>query len=299
VADIVFVGVSTGSSLVHEAMASWRPLLPVECGLRAVDVPLDAADDAYVELLNDIRGDPSVLGAVVTSHKVRLYTAGRAEFAWLDSRATDCREVNAIRRTSEGLLGWARDPVSVGRVVDRIWPHADGTVVCLGSGGTAVALAHHLLATRGDVRIVCADPRPSAVRQLVRLAPDSVVGHVGAGPWDSLVNDADQGTLVVNATGMGKDRPGCPVTDAAEFPEASVVWELNYRGDLQLLRLARLQAGRSSLSVHDGWELFCHGWAAALTVVLDLPEDATLGDRFAVAARSLRPPPSATAGPNR
>jgi shikimate dehydrogenase len=236
---------------------------------------------------------------VVTSHKVRLYAAGRAEFAWLDARAIDCREVNAIRRTSEGLLGWARDPVSVGRVVDRIWPRSEGTVVCLGSGGTAVALAHHLLATRDDVRIACADPRASAVQQLVRLAPDRVVGHVGAGPWDSLVRDAEEGTLVVNATGMGKDRPGCPVTDAVEFPEGSVVWELNYRGDLQLLRLARLQARRSSLGVHDGWELFCHGWAAALTVVLDLPDDARLGDRFAEAARSVRPGPAATAGRSR
>ena len=45
----------------------------------------------------------------------------------------------------------------------------------------------------------------------------------------------------------------------------------------------------SEIQVHDGWQLFCHGWAAALSTVLDLPDDAKLGDRFAEATRSLRP----------
>jgi len=73
------------------------------------------------------------------------------------------------------------------------------------------------------------------------------------------------------------------------FPEAAVVWELNYRGELSFLAQARRQAKARGLEVHDGWELFCHGWAAALGVVFGLTDDARLGDRLARAAAAFRP----------
>jgi shikimate 5-dehydrogenase len=69
-----------------------------------------------------------------------------------------------------------------------------------------------------------------------------------------------------------------------------VIWELNYRGELGFLGQARRQAGSAHLAVHDGWQLFCHGWAAALSVVLDGRDDAGLGERFAQAAAAFRPP---------
>jgi shikimate 5-dehydrogenase len=288
-ADVVFVGVTTGSSLVHRAMPAWRPLLGSSCGLRGIDIGLGAADDAYVRLLGGLLGDDGVAGAVITTHKARVFRAGRALFTRLDPLALACEEVNAVRRTAAGLHGWARDPVSAGRVADRIWPDAEGQVICLGAGGTAVALARHLLITRPRVRFACADPDGAAVGQLARLAPRPVAGHVGAGHWDDLVSAAPPGSLIVNATGMGKDRPGSPITGQARFPAGAVVWDLNYRGELQFLSQARRQERSGRLQVHDGWQLFCHGWAAALTPILGLPDDDALGDQFAEAARSLRP----------
>ena len=74
-------------------------------------------------------------GAVITTHKARVFRAGRALFTSLDPLALACAEVNAVRRTAGGFHGWARDPVSAGRVADRIWPDADGQVLCLGAGG--------------------------------------------------------------------------------------------------------------------------------------------------------------------
>ena len=88
---------------------------------------------------------------------------------------------------------------------------------------------------------------------------------------------------------MGKDRPGSPIRSQARFSAGAVVWDLNYRGELQFLSQARLQARSGQLQVHDGWQLFCHGWAAALAPILGLPDDDALGDQFAEAARSLRP----------
>ncbi len=288
-AEIVFVGVSTSSSLVHLAMRLWQAVLGVPCLVRGVDIGLDADENRYVELLSGLLSDDSVSGAVVTTHKVRMFRVGRAHFTYLDPLAVACKEVNAIRRTADGLFGWARDPVSVGRVVDRIWPDSEGEVVCLGAGGTARALAQHLFATRAPVRFVCADRDRVAGEQLARMAGHPVVCQLGDGPWDELVQAAPPGSLIVNATGMGKDRPGSPISDRTKFPRRSVVWELNYRGDLRFLRHALNQRQNRALEAHDGWELFCHGWAAALSVVLELPDSATIGDRFAEATQSLRP----------
>ncbi len=282
-----FVGVSTAGSLIHRAMPRWRPLLGGDVTVRGRDLPLDAPSGAFRSLLDQLRGDGEARGAVVTSHKIALYRAAGDLFAGLDELAVACGEVNAVRRTSGGLVGFARDPVSVGRVVDRIWPAGTGNeVVCLGAGGTAVALGRHLLARRRAPHLVFADRRSEAAAHLRDRLGREVTTRVGLGPWDSLVAGARPGTLVVNATGMGKDRPGAPVSPRARFPPDAVVWELNYRGDLPLLAQARTQ----HVAVHDGWSLFCEGWAAALAAVLDL-DDAGLGDRFEQAAAPLRPGP--------
>lgn len=282
-----FVGVSTAGSLVHQAIDQWRPLVGGDVTVAGRDVPLDAPDAAFRALLDDLGRDADAVGAVVTTHKVAVFRAAHDRFARLDDVALACGEVNAVRRTPEGLLGFARDPVSVGRVVDRIWPGGRGDeVVCLGAGGTAVALGRHLLARSRPPGLVFADLRPEAVAHLQAALGPAVTTRVGPGPWDELVATASPGALVVNATGMGKDRPGAPLSAAATFPPHAVVWELNYRGDLALLAQARAQ----DVEVHDGWSLFCHGWAAALAAVVDL-DDRGLGERFEHAARSLRPRP--------
>jgi hypothetical protein len=59
--------------------------------------------------------------------------------------------------------------------------------------------------------------------------------------------------LVVNATGVGKEEPGSPVSDTASFPRNGIVWDLNYRGDLRFLSQARAQQHERSLHVDDGW----------------------------------------------
>ena len=56
---------------------------------------------------------------------------------------------------------------------------------------------------------------------------------------DRLVERLPAGSMVVNATGLGKDRPGSPLTDAARFPRDGIAWDFNYRGDLEFLRQAR------------------------------------------------------------
>jgi shikimate 5-dehydrogenase len=85
-------------------------------------------------------------------------------------------------------------------------------------------------------------------------------------------------SLIVNATGLGKDRPGSPLTDACVFPMHSLVWELNYRGDLKFMHQALAQAKERHLHVEDGWIYFIHGWTQVIAQVFHIDIDA---ERFA------------------
>jgi shikimate dehydrogenase len=83
------------------------------------------------------------------------------------------------------------------------------------------------------------------------------------------------GSLIINATGLGKDRPGSPLDNDALFPANSIVWELNYRGELDFLQQVKRQAVAQKLQVHDGWDYFIHGWTSVISDVfeVEIPDD--------------------------
>jgi shikimate 5-dehydrogenase len=83
----------------------------------------------------------------------------------------------------------------------------------------------------------------------------------------------------VNATGLGKDAPGSPMTDAAIFPEHGIAWDLNYRGELVFLEQARRQQDRRTLQIENGWTYFLHGWTQVIAEVFDIAI-ATKGPQF-------------------
>jgi shikimate 5-dehydrogenase len=94
---------------------------------------------------------------------------------------------------------------------------------------------------------------------------------------------------VINATGMGKDSPGSPITDEVVFPDRGLVWELNYRGELQFLHQALKQRKRRELQVHDGWRYFIHGWTTVIEEVFDLTIQEDQLSRLEVLSDSERP----------
>jgi shikimate 5-dehydrogenase len=87
---------------------------------------------------------------------------------------------------------------------------------------------------------------------------------------DAILNRLKPGSLVVNATGLGKDSPGSPVTQAGQFPERGIVWELNYRGDLVFLDQAHAQEAERNLQIEDGWTYFIHGWTRVIAEVFHI-----------------------------
>ena len=90
---------------------------------------------------------------------------------------------------------------------------------------------------------------------------------------DAALVSLKPGSLVVNATGLGKDAPGSPLTDGARFPDRAVVWDLNYRGDLVFLDQARAERDRRGLQIEDGWTYFLYGWTQVIAEVfhIDIP----------------------------
>jgi shikimate 5-dehydrogenase len=92
-----------------------------------------------------------------------------------------------------------------------------------------------------------------------RITPVRYEQHGEGGGNDRLPAELAAGSLVVNATGMGKDRPGSPLSPEALFPLEGYAWEFNYRGELQFLRQARSQRESRQLTVEDGMDYFIFG----------------------------------------
>jgi shikimate 5-dehydrogenase len=115
---------------------------------------------------------------------------------------------------------------------------------------------------------------------------------------DELMGKLPPDSVAINATEMGKDLPGSPVTDQGLFPIGGVAWELNYRGELRFLHQALAQREARQVRVEDGWLYFLHGWTQVIAEVLKVPIDEAMLQRLAVVAGALCQPalPAAMGG---
>jgi len=282
-----FIGVTTRKSSINHVFPRWAQALGLgDCALRGMDFPLHADPARYREAVAFIKDDPLARGALVTTHKMDLFAACRDQCDALDPLSASLGEVSSLYKRDGRLHGRAVDPWTVGDALEAFLPAhhwADGhaEALILGAGGSAIALAWHLC------RPAHGDNRPSRIHVANRSQPRlDHMGELHAG-WDSGVDllchhvpqperaDAvaaalPPGSLVVNATGLGKDAPGSPLTDAARFPEQGIVWEFNYRGDLVFLDQARAQETSRQLRIEDGWVYFLHGWTRVIADVFDV-----------------------------
>ena len=207
------------------------------------DLPVDASPAQYIALIERIRDDPRHLGALVTTHKMGLYSAASGVFDELDEFSMLCGEVSSISKRDGALVGHAKDPITVGLAAEEFLP-ADhfaltgSHVVCLGAGGAGTALTWYL-SERADApeRIVVTDTSQERLNHLRDVhsrhgTPRDLISYVLASAPEvtrEVLDAAPPGSLVVNASGLGKDRPGSPLSDASVFPARAYAWEFNYR----------------------------------------------------------------------
>jgi shikimate dehydrogenase len=302
---LLFIGVDTRRSSIMRLFPRWAEILGLDARIEGRDIRLGAEPATYRDTVRRLAGDLGVAGALVTSHKLDVYRHAGTLFDELDRYARLCREISCISRRAGRLLGHAKDPITAGLAMDdllgagrRLDPTAQ--VLCLGAGGAGTAITVRLLTSEPTpARIVVADKDSGRLATLgdicagleARVELARVAGPEDA---DALLAELPEGSLVVNATGMGKDLPGSPLSDRARFPVGALVWDLNYRGDLEFLRQARDQAGARGLVLHDGWRYFLHGWSQHIAEVYDLELTPRLFAGLAEAADPLRQPTPAT-----
>lgn len=281
----LFIGVTTGQSAMNAIFPLWMERLGrPEVQLVGVDHPIHDAPAAYHRTVQRIQQDPLCLGGLVTTHKMDLFASARDLFAFLDPYAESTHELSSISKRPEGLAGHATDPVAVGLCMDALlgegyFGRTGAEVLCLGAGGSGVATLLHLINKERPAdrprRFVVVNRSQARLDHMAEMAAqfatDIEVDYIlNSDPAvnDTLMGAMAEGSLVINATGMGKDTPGSPITDDGLFPQGGIAWDYNYRGELDFLRQARLQAHARNLRVEDGWDYFVYGWAMVLSHVL-------------------------------
>jgi len=302
-----FIGVTTTKSSIMRVFPAWAKHLGLgDVEIRGIDLKWHDESQHYREAVEFLKTDPNSLGALVTTHKIDLLKACRDLFDELDPHARLTGEVSCISKRSGKLCGHAKDPITAGFSLEAFlpqghWEKTGAEALVLGAGGSSIAVTAYMLDARHGTnrpsRIIVtnrSEPRLAEIREIHHKLdqPVPVEYHLAPTPEDNdaLVNKLKAGSLVINATGLGKDAPGSPITGAAVFPQDGLAWEFNYRGDLVFLDQARTQEKSRSLHVEDGWVYFIHGWTRVIAEVfdIDIPTSGPEFDRIAEIAASVR-----------
>lgn len=283
-----FIGVTTGSSSIMKVFPRWAKALGLkDAVIKGMDFKPHSPAEEYREAVEFIKNDPLSLGALVTTHKIDLYNSCKDLFEYVDPFAKQLSEVSSISKKDGMLCAHAKDPISSGLaleafVPENYWKEYDGDVLIMGAGGSALAMSVYLTQEKfGDnvpSKIIIANrsqPRlDEAKRILEGLNPKTKFEFVlcpTPADNDKQLAALKPHSLVVNATGLGKDGPGSPLTDDCRFPQDSLVWELNYRGERLFMHQAEAQIQSANLHVEDGWIYFIHGWTQVIAEVFHTP----------------------------
>ena len=286
VPTLYFIGVTTGHSSIMRVFPRWADALGLDAEIVGVDFALHDRPENYRRIVRFIKDDPLSKGALVTTHKLNLLEAARDLFDDLGPYASSLGEASCISKRNGRLTAKAMDPLTSGLALDAVasserWTSGAEALI-LGAGGSSLALTVNLLE-----RALDGLPHPSRLvvtnRSQTRLDEMREVHGALGSPMpveyvfaperednDRVCSEMSPGSLVANATGLGKDRPGSPLTEEAVFPVDGIAWDFNYRGDLTFLVQARRQQTERHLTIEDGWIYFVHGWTRVISEVFDI-----------------------------
>ena len=280
-----FVGVTTGKSSINRIFPHWMQLFErPDVVLEGIDHKIHDEPETYRATVAQIKCDPLSVGSLVTTHKMDLFAAARDFFDYVDPYAQTTHEVSSISKLDGRLEGHAKDPITAGLSLDAIvgeeyFARTGGDVLCFGAGGSGLATLLHLIhkPRRADrprrfVAVNRSQGRLDHMRAMAeQFATDIEIVYIqSSDPQrnDGFMAEMPEASIVINATGMGKDTPGSPITDAGIFPRNGIAWEFNYRGELDFLHQALRQREARTLTVEDGWVYFVHGWTQVIAQVL-------------------------------
>ncbi|MCP4781939.1 MAG: shikimate dehydrogenase [Fuerstiella sp.] len=281
-----FIGVTTTKSSIMKVFPLWAQHLGLgDCPIRGIDCQWHDDPEVYRKIVNFLKKDELSQGALVTTHKLDLLKAARDLFDGLGPYARQLDEVSSISKRNGKLLGHAKDPITSGLSLDAFvpgdyWARTGGEICILGAGGSSLALTISLMQRPNEERPTKIHVTNRSEKRLAEMQKvhDEIAYPIPieyrlcptASENDQVVAQLKPHSLVINATGLGKDAPGSPLSEAAEFPENGLAWDFNYRGDLVFLDQARAQKEAKQLHVEDGWVYFIHGWTQVIAEVFDI-----------------------------
>jgi len=302
-----FIGVTATASSINRVFPLWLPILGIaDAELIGIDIPLGSDPVVLRDVVSFIGSDHLSHGALVTTHKIDVHVACADLFDEVDASAEALGEVSCIWKRDGKLIGSALDVATSGSAAKAFvprghWARSKAEVLLLGAGGAATALMCYLLDPAHGLdrpRRITATSRRLERLERIRGVHDRQGFDVKLDlhqAMDPGINDAaaerlPDGSLVVNATGLGKDAPGSPLSDSASFPRQGLAWDFNYRGQLVFLDQARSQAKERGLVVEDGWSYFIHGWSRHIARVFGLDASVIRSevDRLSAVAEQVR-----------
>lgn len=286
-----FIGVTTGSSSIMKVFPEWAKALGLkDAVMKGIDIAIHADPKEYTDVVEFIKNDPLSMGALVTTHKLDIFNAAKQYFEYLDPYAEMFHEMSSISKRDGQLRAHAKDPISSGLALEEFVPknywkdNPEAGVLILGAGGSAISMCSYFMREqfKGNYpsKIYIANrsaPRLKEIEEInAKLDPFGIEFAYFLTPEpgqnDEVLKKMPKGSLIINATGLGKDRPGSPLTDAAVFPDDALVWEINYRGDLRFMHQAEEQkAAGKNLIIEDGWMYFIYGWTQVISEVFNVP----------------------------
>lgn len=283
-----FIGVTTSKSSIMKIFPNWIKALGLpDTRIQGCDIKLHGPREKYREIILHIKNNELAIGGLVTTHKIDIVKHAGDLFDEFGEYAKIFGEISSISKRNGKLWGHAKDPITVGLALQDFLPenywinHSQSHVFIMGAGGSGLSLSAYLMrkdhGNNVPSKIIISNRSRGNLEHTrevhERLGYTTEVEYVQIGhprSNDDIVKDLPEGSLIVNATGMGKDRPGSPVSETTIFPKNSYIWEFNYRGSLEFYHHALIQKEKQNLHVEDGWRYFIHGWTQVIAEVFHI-----------------------------
>jgi shikimate dehydrogenase len=300
-----FIGVTTTKSSIMKLFPLWMDALGhKDIKIYPYDLKIHDERQNYRQAVAQIKYDKDCYGALVTTHKMDLYSAAEDMFDYLDPYAGLLHEVSCISKNNGKLEGYAKDPISAGASYDHFikkhyYARTGAHVLIFGAGGSSIATILHLINKEdksdrpGKIIVINrSQPRLDHLTMILKKINTDINIDVlcNSDPQvnDKIMQSLPDYSIVINATGMGKDIPGSPITNEALFPKNGFVWEFNYRGELDFMHQAETQSESRGIKIEDGWIYFIHGWTQVIFQALHITMTPNIFNRLGKIANSIR-----------